>query len=45
MIAALGAIDTSVPTIVPGAANKASSLGYRFLPRRLMLRIAQRNVK
>jgi len=43
--AALGAIDTSVPTIVPGAANKASSLGYRFLPRRLMLRIAQRNVE
>ena len=43
--AALGAIDTSVPTIIPGAANKASGLGYRFLPRRLMLRIAQRNVK
>ena len=43
--AALSGVDSAAPTVIPGAANKVSSLGYRILPRRVMLRMAQQSVK
>jgi len=41
---ALGAIDKSGPTVVSGWKNKILAQGYRFMPRRAMLMVAQRMV-
>jgi uncharacterized protein len=43
--AALAAVDSRTPTVIPGTVNKVSTLGYRIMPRRLMVRMAQRSVK
>ena len=42
--AALTAIDGTTPTVIPGFANKITSLGYRIMPRRLMARMAALSV-
>lgn len=33
------------PSFIPGITNRMLSSGYRFLPRRIMVRIAERNVR
>lgn len=33
------------PSVIPGAGNRVLSSGYRFLPRSVMARMAQRNVR
>jgi hypothetical protein len=38
---ALTAIDKSAPTVVSGWKNKALTPGYRFVPRRVMVKMAQ----
>jgi short-subunit dehydrogenase len=43
--AALAAIGTTTPTVIPGYANKVSAMGYRVTPRRLMVRMAERSVR
>lgn len=41
---ALSAIDNSAPTVVSGWKNKFLTTGYRFMPRRVMLTMAQQMV-
>lgn len=41
---ALTAIDKSAPTVTSGWKNKILAPGYRFMPRRVMVKIAQRTV-
>jgi short-subunit dehydrogenase len=41
---ALAAIDTSAPTVISGLRNKLLAPGYRFVPRRVMPKIAQQMV-
>ncbi len=43
--AALAALDGANPTVIPGATNKISTFAHRVMPRRLMVRMAQRSVK
>ena len=42
--AAFASLDTAAVTVVPGILNRLTALGYRVMPRRLMLRVAQRSV-
>jgi short-subunit dehydrogenase len=42
---ALGAVDKSTPTVISGFMNSVLSLGYRVMPRRLMLPVAQQIMK
>ena len=39
--AALEALDRSGPVVVPGLRNRVNSLGYRVLPRRVLLRVSR----
>lgn len=43
--AALRALDSSKPTVVPGTMNKLSTIGYRVMPRRVMVKLAGQSVK
>ena len=42
---ALDALDRSTPTVVSGMLNRVISLGYRFIPRRVMARISGQMVR
>jgi short-subunit dehydrogenase len=42
---ALRALDRTTPTVIPGAKNKMSSIGYRILPRRTMVKLAAQSIK
>ena len=42
---ALAAIDKSTPTVISGFRNSVLSMGYRLMPRRLMLPVAQQMIK
>lgn len=42
---ALRALDTRKPTIVSGTANRLGSVGYRFVPRSVMVRLSAAQVK
>jgi uncharacterized protein len=42
---ALDALDKSAPTVVSGTLNKLSSLGYRFIPRRVLAKISGQMVR
>jgi short-subunit dehydrogenase len=42
---ALHAVDKSTPTVISGLKNRMLAMGYRFMPRRVMVQVAQQVLK